>query len=108
MYNSILLHVRGYHSSDEETTIVYQGSKEDFVKWQFCILLKRKFLFYSANLLIPLASHAFLAVLVFHIPAKSTEKMTLSINLILSLIVFRFMLAEIIPITSLVVPLLSR
>ena len=86
----------------------YAGSVDPFPQWTFNVTLKRKFLFYTVNLIIPLMSHAFITVLVFYIPAASTEKMSLSINVLLSLTVFFLMLAEIIPPTSLVVPLLGK
>ncbi|ESO02874.1 hypothetical protein HELRODRAFT_81201 [Helobdella robusta] len=86
----------------------YAGSEEPFPEWTFNVTLKRKFLFYTVNLILPLMSHAFITVLVFYIPAASTEKMSLSINILLSLTVFFLMLVEIIPPTSLVVPLLGK
>lgn len=92
----------------EKTFIHYAGSEEQFTMWTFKMQLRRKFLFYTVNLMIPLISHAFITILVFYIPAASTEKMALSINILLSLTVFFLMLAEIVPITSLVVPLLGK
>ena len=86
----------------------YAGSVEDFVLWNFNVTLKRKFLFYTVNLIVPLVSHAFITVLVFYLPADSREKIALCINILLSLTVFFLMLAEIIPPTSLVVPLLGK
>jgi nicotinic acetylcholine receptor len=88
--------------------IKYAGSEEDFVMWSFYITLKRKFLFYTVNLIVPLVSHAFITVLVFYLPADSREKIALCINILLSLTVFFLMLAEIIPPTSIVVPLLGK
>ncbi|ESO00646.1 hypothetical protein HELRODRAFT_82866 [Helobdella robusta] len=92
----------------QKTLIHYAGSREEFTMWTFNMQLRRKFLFYTVNLLIPLISHALITVLVFYIPAASTEKMALSINILLSLTVFFLMLAEIVPVTSLVVPLLGK
>ena len=86
----------------------YAGSLEPFPMWRFTILIRRKFLFYTVNLIIPLISHAFITILVFYIPANSHQKMSLSINILLSLTVFFLMLAEIIPQNSLVVPLLTK
>lgn len=86
----------------------YAGSETQFIKWRFEMILRRKFLFYTVNLIIPLISHAFITILVFYIPAASTEKMNLTINILLSLTVFFLMLAEIVPVTSIVVPLLGK
>jgi len=89
-------------------SICYAGSEEPFPMWRFYINIRRKFLFYTVNLIIPLISHAFITILVFYIPANSHQKMSLSINVLLSLTVFFLMLAEIIPQNSLVVPLLTQ
>merc|ERR1712088_976675 len=51
---------------------------------------------------------SFLTVLVFYLPSDSGEKVSLSISILLSLTVFFLLLAEIIPPTSLVVPLLGK
>ncbi len=49
-----------------------------------------------------------LTVLVFYLPSDSGEKVSLSISILLSLTVFFLLLAEIIPPTSLSVPLLGK
>ena len=85
-----------------------RGEDDPYPLWTFRVVLKRKFLFYTVNLIIPLVSHAFLTILVFYLPADSKEKISLCINILLSLTVFFLMLAEIIPPTSLVVPLLGK
>jgi len=92
----------------EKLSICYAGSEEPFPMWRFSIVIRRKFLFYTVNLIIPLISHAFITILVFYIPANSHQKMSLSINVLLSLTVFFLMLADIIPQNSLVVPLLTQ
>lgn len=86
----------------------YAGSIEPFTEWTFGVGLKRRFLFYTVNLIIPLMSHAILTVLVFYLPSDSKQKIPLCISILLSLTVFFLMLAEIIPSTSLVVPLLGK
>ncbi len=86
----------------------YAGSIEQFPEWTFTVYLRRKALFYTTNLIIPLVSHAFLTVLVFYLPSDSREKISLCINILLSLTVYFLMLAEIIPPTSVVVPLLAE
>jgi len=76
--------------------------------WTFEINLRRKYRFYVVNLVIPLVSHAVLTILVFYLPSDSREKISLCINILLSLTVYFLMLAEIIPPTSVVVPLLGE
>merc|ERR1719242_2999234 len=72
------------------------------------ITMRRKTLFYTVNLIIPCMGISFLTVLVFYLPSDSGEKVSLSISILLSLTVFFLLLAEIIPPTSLVVPLLGK
>ncbi|XP_043287466.1 acetylcholine receptor subunit alpha-like 1 [Venturia canescens] len=74
----------------------------------FDITLRRKTLFYTVNLIIPCVGISFLSVLVFYLPSDSGEKVSLSISILLSLTVFFLLLVEIIPPTSLTVPLLGR
>ena len=92
--------------------------------------MRRKTLFYTVNLIIPCIGITFLTVLVFYLPSDSGEKVrrdekqvshksfalyrcrvrqvSLAISILLSLTVFFLLLAEIIPPTSLVVPLLGK
>lgn len=70
--------------------------------------MRRKTLFYTVNLIIPCMGISFLTVLVFYLPSDSGEKVSLAISILLSLTVFFLLLAEIIPPTSLVVPLLGK
>ena len=70
--------------------------------------LRRKTLFYTVNLIIPCVGISFLTVLVFYLPSDSGEKVTLCVSILLSLTVFFLLLAEIIPPTSLAVPLLGK
>lgn len=74
----------------------------------FNITLRRKSLFYTVNLIIPCVGISFLSVLVFYLPSDSGEKVSLCISILLSLTVFFLLLAEIIPPTSLAVPLLGK
>ncbi|XP_058792854.1 acetylcholine receptor subunit alpha-like 1 isoform X2 [Phymastichus coffea] len=74
----------------------------------FYIELRRKTLFYTVNLIIPCVGISFLSVLVFYLPSHSGEKVSLSISVLLSLTVFFLLLVEIIPSTSITVPLLGK
>jgi len=74
----------------------------------FNLTMRRKTLFYTVNLIIPCVGISFLTVLVFYLPSDSGEKVTLCISILLSLTVFFLLLAEIIPPTSLAVPLLGK
>nr|CAI54098.1 nicotinic acetylcholine receptor, alpha3 subunit [Bemisia tabaci] len=86
----------------------YTCCDEPYLDIAFNITMRRKTLFYTVNLIIPCMGISFLTVLVFYLPSDSGEKVSLSISILLSLTVFFLLLAEIIPPTSLVVPLLGK
>lgn len=86
----------------------YSCCEEPFPDITFNITLRRKTLFYTVNLIIPCVAISFLSVLVFYLPSDSGEKVSLSISIMLSLGVFFLLLSEIIPPTSLAVPLLGK
>jgi len=86
----------------------YPCCEEPYPDIIFRINLRRKTLFYVVNLIIPCVGISFLSVLVFYLPSDSGEKVSLSISILLSLTVFFLLLAEIIPPTSLSVPLLGK
>merc|ERR1719420_184751 len=86
----------------------YTCCDEPYLDITFNITMRRKTLFYTVNLIIPCMGISFLTVLVFSLPSDSGEKVSLSISILLSLTVFFLLLAEIIPPTSLVVPLLGK
>ncbi|KAF7266914.1 hypothetical protein GWI33_019841 [Rhynchophorus ferrugineus] len=86
----------------------YPDSQEPFSDITFKITMRRKTLFYTVNLIIPCVGITFLTVLVFYLPSDSGEKVTLCVSILLSLTVFFLLLAEIIPPTSLAVPLLGK
>merc|ERR1712158_142923 len=86
----------------------YPCCEEPYPDIIFYLALRRKTLFYTVNVIIPCVGISFLSVLVFYLPSDSGEKVSLSISILLSLTVFFLLLAEIIPPTSLSVPLLGK
>nr|XP_042904024.1 acetylcholine receptor subunit alpha-like 1 [Parasteatoda tepidariorum] len=86
----------------------YSCCEEPYPDITFNITLRRKTLFYTVNLIIPCVFISFLSILVFYLPSDSGEKVSLSISIVLSLGVFFLLLSEIIPPTSLTVPLLGK
>ena len=74
----------------------------------FNITLRRKTLFYTVNLIIPCVGISYLSILVFYLPADSGEKIALSISILLSQTMFFLLISEIMPSTSLAVPLLGK
>lgn len=86
----------------------YICCEEPYLDIVFNLTLRRKTLFYTVNLIIPCVGLSFLSVLVFYLPSDSGEKVSLCISVLVSLTVFFLLLAEIIPPTSLTVPLLGK
>ena len=70
--------------------------------------MRRKTLFYTVNMIFPTVAISYLTGLVFYLPADSGEKLSLCISILLSQTMFFVLISEIIPPTSLAVPLLSR
>lgn len=90
-------------------SIVYSPlSQEYHPDITFNITLRRKTLFYTCNLIIPCVGISFLTVLTFYLPSESGEKISLCISILLSLTVFVLLLNDLIPPTSLVVPLIGK
>lgn len=87
---------------------IYFRSKCLFLDIKFCLMLRRKTLFYMVNLITPCVSMSFLTVLVFSLSSNSGEKITLCISILLALTLFFLLLLDIMPPTSLVVPLLGK
>lgn len=86
----------------------YECCEEPFPDMTFKIVIRRKMLFYLVNLILPVAFMMFMTVAVFYLPSDSNEKVTLSISILTSLIVFFLLMLEIIPATSLAVPLFGK
>ena len=80
---------------------VYDGTPTE-TDITFYIIIRRKTLFYTVNLILPTVLISFLCVLVFYLPAEAGEKVTLGISILLSLVVFLLLVSKILPPTSLV------
>ena len=86
----------------------YPCCPEPYPDITFNITLRRKTLFYTVNLIVPCVGISFLTVLTFYLPSDSGEKIALCVSILLSLTVFFLLLVELIPPTSLVVPLIGK
>uniref|UniRef100_A0A158P935 Neur_chan_LBD domain-containing protein n=1 Tax=Angiostrongylus cantonensis TaxID=6313 RepID=A0A158P935_ANGCA len=95
----------------------YPCCESPFIDITYEIHLRRKTLFYTVNLIFPSVADvesicgvafSFLTALVFYLPSDGGEKISLCISILISLTVFFLLLVEIIPSTSLVIPLIGK
>ncbi|XP_053405762.1 acetylcholine receptor subunit alpha-like isoform X2 [Mercenaria mercenaria] len=104
--------LRGFYESGEWDVLEVTAEKSlnytDAPDITFNVTIRRKTLFHTVNLIIPSVAISCLTILVFYLPSDSCEKITLCISILLSLNFFFLLLAEIIPPTSIVVPLIGK
>ncbi|CAF0802063.1 unnamed protein product [Adineta steineri] len=88
--------------------VLYDCCQDDpYFDVTFALLIRRKPLFYTVNLVIPCVNIAFLTILVFYLPSDCGEKLTLSISIFVALQVFYLLLVDLIPPTSIKLSLLG-
>ncbi|CAI4231701.1 unnamed protein product [Auanema sp. JU1783] len=109
--------ISDYQESVEWDLLSVAGRRHE--KWYPCcdypsidltyyLQIRRKKLFYTVNLIVPCASLAALTSWVFYLPCESHQKIQLCISLLVSFTIFILLLIEIIPPTSIVIPLLVK
>ncbi|XP_047603103.1 neuronal acetylcholine receptor subunit alpha-4 [Lutra lutra] len=86
----------------------YECCAEVYPDITYAFVIRRLPLFYTINLIVPCLLISCLTVLVFYLPSECGEKITLCISVLLSLTVFLLLITEIIPSTSLVIPLIGE
>ena len=73
----------------------------------FKLVLRRKTLFYTVNLIIPCVLISFVTISVFILPADAGEKITLCISILLAMVVFLLLISKILP-PAMTIPLISQ
>ena len=117
-YNSEQGDLSNYVSSSEWELLAYK-SKRAVVTFSCCpddpttflkysIVIKRRPLFYIFNLVMPCVLITLVALLGFYMPPESGEKVSMGITTLLSVTVFLMIVAESMPPTSDIVPLIGR
>ncbi|XP_034024272.1 neuronal acetylcholine receptor subunit alpha-10a [Thalassophryne amazonica] len=91
----------------KRNVILYGCCADPYPDVTYTLKLKRRASFYVFNLLIPCVMISFLAPLGFYLPAESGEKVSLGVTVMLALIVFQLLVAEIMP-PSENVPLIGK
>jgi len=86
----------------------YPCCPEPYPDIYFNMIIRRKPLFYIVNLIIPCVGIFYLSILVFYLPAPSKQKIGLVITLLVSQTFYLTLIIEVIPATSLTLPLLGR
>ncbi|CAF3840395.1 unnamed protein product [Rotaria sordida] len=86
----------------------YTCCLEPYYDITYVLVLKRKTLFYRIHLIIPCVGISLLTLIVFYLPSQSGEKIVLCISIELALTVFFPLLADLIPSTSVMIPLLGK
>ena len=92
----------------ERNVVYYSCCAEPYPDVTYKIQMRRKPLFYVFNMILPCMLITFVALLGFYVPSDSGEKVTMGITTLLSMTVFLMLVAESMPPTSSVLPLLGE
>ncbi|KAL3832636.1 hypothetical protein ACJMK2_024264 [Sinanodonta woodiana] len=87
--------------------ITFSCCPEPYVFVKYYIVIKRRPLFYLFNMVMPCVLITLVALLGFYMPSDSGEKISMGITTLLSITVFLMIVAESMPPTSDVVPLIG-
>ncbi|XP_048754412.1 neuronal acetylcholine receptor subunit alpha-10-like isoform X2 [Ostrea edulis] len=91
----------------QRNVVFYSCCAEPYPDITFYIHIQRRPLFYIFNMVMPCVMITLVALLGFYIPSDSGEKVTMGITTLLSMTVFMMLVAENMPPTSNVLPLIG-
>ncbi|CAH3126205.1 unnamed protein product, partial [Porites lobata] len=91
----------------QRNEFIYVCCPEPYPDVTYTVQIRRRTMYYFMNLIIPCALITSLTLLSFFLPPDSGERITLVITNLLAMTVFMLIVAEIMPATSEVVPLIS-
>lgn len=89
------------------SVLLYECCPDPYIDITFTIHIRRRTLYYGFNLIIPCALISLLALLTFVLPPDAGEKIGLGITILLALSVFQMIVADMVPPTSMAVPLVG-
>ncbi|KAK6168346.1 hypothetical protein SNE40_020900 [Patella caerulea] len=90
------------------SAFVYQCCQElSYPEVNFKLHIRRKFMYYFINIMIPCLMMSILVLMVFYLPPDAGEKISLGVTVLLSFSVFQLMIAEEMPTSSNATPLLE-
>ena len=92
----------------EWNLVYYSCCIEPYPDITYYIQIRRRPLFYVFNMILPCILITLVALLGFYIPSDSGEKVTMGITTLLSMTVFMMLVAENMPPTSDVLPLIGK
>ena len=92
----------------QRNVVFYSCCAEPYPDVTYTIQIRRKPLFYVFNMILPCMLITLVALLGFYIPSDSGEKVTMGITTLLSMTVFLMLVAESMPPTSDVLPLIGK
>ncbi|XP_002741797.2 neuronal acetylcholine receptor subunit alpha-2-like [Saccoglossus kowalevskii] len=95
-------------SPGKRSAVKYPCCEEIFIDITYSFNIRRKPLFYVANLLLPCALISFCSVLVFYLPSDCGEKMSLCTSVLVSLSVFLLLITKLIPANANTMPLITK
>jgi len=90
------------------TVRLYSCCDEPYPDITYTVQMRRKPLFYVFNMIFPCFIITLIALLGFYIPSNSGEKVSMGITTLLSMTVFLMLVAENMPPTSDVLPLVGK